>query len=681
MTKTTDDMNLRHNFLLLAALAIALLGWVGCVDQDFDEPPVRGLPSLTANVTIQQLKDLHTLGNTATEVTEDWIVSGIVVADDESGNLYQQLIIEDETGGIAVRLRSNGLYTLYPVGTEVFLKMKGLFVGDFNNFYQISGDAEGNTIESVLIPEYLVAGEQDKEVIPTATTLDDLINDQTVFDDLLSRLVVLEDVQFSSFELGGTFAVPGGGSGRNKTIEDCNGNTIILRNSDFADFAGDPLPEGNGPLTAVVTVFGSTKQLLIRYASDADFQGERCGSGGQGGDLISIEDLRSNYSGTTTEAPADSKIRGVVISDAANGNINGQNIFIQDGTAGIVVRFSDFHNFDLGDEVEISVGGQELSDFNGLVQVNNVPLTNASLLGDGTLPTPRDATISEILANVDTWESTLVRVMDVSISGGGTFAGNLTVTDASGSIAMFTLNGASFANLPVPTTTGNLTAIVSDFNGTQIILRNADDIDFEGGGGGDPTLISAADLRDLFESGAGNAPAAKLLRGIVISDVDNGNLTGRNVVIQDESGGIVVRFTDEHNFALGEEVEINVSNMEFNEFNGLLQVNNVPNSNAVSFGPGTLPAPRETTFEEINENAEEWESTLVIVENVSFTESGTYSGNKPMDDETDTINLYTRPQASFASANVPSGTFTLVAIVSQFDDIQLNIRNLNDIME
>ncbi len=673
-------MTLRQ-FLPLSFLFLAIFGLVACVDQDFDEPPVRQLPSLSANATIQQVKDLHTLGGTAAEITEDWIIAGTVVADDESGNFYQQIIIEDETGGVAVRMRSTGLYTLYPVGTEVFVKMKGLFIGDFANFYQISGDADGNTIDSALIPEFVVAGEADKTVTPTATTLDDILGNQSTFDDLLSRLIILEDVQFAGVDLGDTYATPGGGSGSNRTIEDCFGNTIVIRNSDFADFAGDPIPEGNGTMTAVLSLFGNTPQLLIRYASDTDFLGDRCGTGGQNGDLITIADVRSAYASGTTSGPADSKIRGVVISDRVNGNTNGQNVVVQDGTAGIVVRFTSDHAFNLGDEIEVNISGQELSDFNGLVQVNNVPPFSGSTIGAGTLPTPRDATISEILSNADAWESTLVRIVDATLSGGATLAGNLTVSDATGSISMFTFNGASFANLPIPTAAGNLTAIVSDFNGPQVIARNADDIDFEGGGGGDPTMISAMELRTLFGSGASSVPAAKLLRGIVISDTDNGNLTGRNVVIQDESGGIVVRFADDHNFALGEEVEINISLQELSEFAGLLQVNNVPNGNASSFGPATLPTPRQTSIEELLSNLETWESTLVEISDVSFASGGTFDGSQTIDDGTETMELYTRAQATFAGATLPTGEFTLIAIVSQFNDPQVIIRNLSDIMQ
>ncbi len=671
-------MRLRSLFFI-SFLAVLGLTFNACVDQEFDEPPVRGLPALEANATISQLKALHTLGTNATEITEDWIIAGTVVADDQSGNLYQQLVIEDESAGIVIRLGNTGLYTLYPVGTQLFVQMKGLYVNDFNNLYQIAGDADGGLIPSPLISEYVTAGEI-KEVTPTVTSLEEIVNNQATFNNLLSRLVSLEDLQFADVDLGDTYAVPGGGGGQNRTMTDCFGNAVTVRNSDFADFAGDPIPEGNGSLTAVLSVFGSTIQLTLRDASDVQFGGTRCGVS-TGGNLVSIADIRNAYATGTTAGPDDSKIRGVVISDRDNGNTTGRNMVIQDGTAGIVVRFTGNHSFSLGEEVEVTVSGQELSEFNGLVQVNEVPLGNAVSQGAATLPTPRVATVAELLANGDAWESTLVQIVGATMNGGPTYGDGVDVSDGTGTIPMFTFFSASFGGNQIPSEEGTLTAILSRFNGLQLNMRNAADADFEGGTGGDPQDVTASELRSLFEGGASSVPAAQKLRGVVISDGGNGNTTGRNLVLQDDSGGIVIRFSDEHNFALGEDLEITVSGLELSEFNGLLQVNNVPNANAISFGPGMLPEPREVTIQDILDNSEAWESTLVIIEDVSFTEGGTYNGLKTLQDATGSVAMFTRGDASFSGAAVPAGEFTIIAIVSQFNDPQVLIRNLNDIME
>src|SRR5207248_3306596 len=83
----------------------------------------------------------------------------------------------------------------------------------------------------------------------------------------------------------------------NFTIKSCEGENIILRNSSYAHFAGYGVPNGNGKIIAVYTVFGSTKQLNIRDTSDVKFYSPRCGGGGNGS-LISIADIRNFYQGS-----------------------------------------------------------------------------------------------------------------------------------------------------------------------------------------------------------------------------------------------------------------------------------------------------------------------------------------------------------------------------------------------
>jgi hypothetical protein len=286
-----------------------------------------------------------------------------------------------------------------------------------------------------------------------------------------------------------------------------------------------------------------------------------------------------------------------------------------------------------------------------------------------------------VLDNAEAWESTLVQINGASISGSATFAGATTVNDGSGSMTMFTRNSATFASSALPAEPVDMTAIVSQFTDHQLVIRNLEDVGGETGTGGDPEQISLAELRTLFESGASAVPANRFINAVVISDVDANNTDFRNMVIQDETGGIVVRFADPHSFALGEEVEVSVGGDELSEFNGLLQINDVDNADATSMGNGTLPEPRDATIQEILDNAEAWESTLVKVSDVSYTEGGTFSGAKTLDDGTATIATFTRSQATFSGSAVPNGAFSLTAMVSEFNSPQLTLRNLNDIQQ
>ena len=654
-------------------------GLSSCVDLEFDEPPITGTPlNVEANTTIAELKGLYVPGK-LTKIEDDIFIRGVVVADDRSGNFYRSFIFQDASGGIEVLINLTDYYNFYPIGRELAINCQGLYLGEYNGIVQLGGYTylQGGSEQLGDIVDYnqrISRGMLIGTPEPTAKT----INQLGTAD--ISTLVKLEDVEFAFSEVGLTLSDAFGQQTLNRTIQDCNGNSIVLRTSGFSTFANAAVPEGNGSIVAVFNVFGATKQLFIRELADLQMDGQRCSGGTGQEELITIAEVRDVFNNGGVEGPADKKIRGVVISDKDNGNIDVRNLIIQDASGGIVVRFQSPHNFALGEEVDVVVAGQELSEFNGLLQVNNLANELAKSNGAGTLPTPRAASVPEVLNNLEAWESTLVQISDATITGAATFNGTATVNDGAGSIAMFTRTGASFSGDPLPAGPVTPTAIVSQFNDPQLIIRNLDDVG-GGGTGGDPQLISLAELRSLFEGGAIRVPAAKKVRGIVISDIDNENLNGQNLALQDESGGMIIRFSATHNFSLGEEIEINVSGLELSEFRSLLQVNGVPNANAVSFGNGVMPAPREATIQEILDNFEAWESTLVKVANATVAEGGTYMGSKTLSDGTGEIVLFTRDAASFAGSPVPNGAFTLTAIVTQYDVPQVSIRNLNDIQQ
>lgn len=660
----------------------AVLILPACVDQDFDEPPVGDLTRLEANATIEELKALHTLGSDATLVTEPLLIEGVVVADDESGNLFRQIAIQDASGGIILRLNATGLFADYPVGTRLIIDAQGLYIGDFNNLYQINGSPEG-AIEANLIGEHVFIAERGLTVEPTDVRIDAL-EDPAVFDDLLATLIRLEGVQFIDANTQVPYADAVNRRSVNLTLVDCQGNEIIVRTSGFADFANQLTPTGNGSVTALLTVFGDTKQLILRDETDVQLTGDRCGSGSTGGERIAISELRSLFNGGATVGPDDSKIQGVVISDKDSDNWSGRNLVLQDGDSGIVVRFTDNHNFALGEEIEVNVAGQELSEFRGLLQVNEVPLGNAASLGTADQPEPRETTVDEILVNTEAWESTLIRLNGVVLGGAATYEGGVTVTDETGEITLFTRSAANFAGNPLPSGPVDLIAVVSDFDGPQLVIRNLQDVIGGNSGGGNPIFTTALELRQLFADGVRVVPAGVHLGGVVISDRTHENITGRNLVFQTGAGGIVIRFSDEHSFDLGEELDIIIGGQELSEFNGLLQVNGVPNNLVTSAGMTEVPAPREATIAEVLDNMagdQSWESTLVKITDVTFPEGGTFSGTQTVQDATASIAAFTRSQASFAGTSVPDGVVTVIAIVSEFNEPQLSFRSLNDVLD
>ncbi len=675
------------NALLKNLFVLFLLaGLSACVDLEFDAPPVDGEdPGITPNATIAQVKSLYKPGGFAI-IDQDWIIGGVVVADDRSGNFFRSIILQDETSGIEVRINQTNAYNFYPIGRQLFIRCKGLIIGDSNGVPQLGGylyieNGAQQLGDIVELNDRIIKGKRTETPAPRVRTIAELSEAD------ISSLVRIENVEFADADVGQTFADPVGRRTLNRTIRDCRNGTITLRTSGFSIFAGQRIPEGNGSITAIYSVFGTTKQLFIREISDINMTGARCSGGGGGNtndEPISIQEIRALFRSGASNGPAGRKIVGVVISDRTSNNWDGRNLVVQDATAGIAVRFQTNHSFNLGDQIEVSVGGQELSEFNGLLQINNIAPGQARGLGVGTLPVPREVTVNQIIANLETWESTLVRIVNGTLSGGTTYSGTRRLADATGSMDLFTRSQATFSGQALPTGPVNVVAVLSQFNNAQLVLRNLDDVTTGsgGGGGGDPggsgDLLTLQQVRNLFKSGTTSGPAGRKIRGVVISDRENNNWDGRNLVIQDSTGGIVVRFQNNHTFALGQLIEINIASQELSLFNGLLQVNNVTNTNAQLIGAGTLPTPREATISQILANQEAWESTLVRIKNATIA-SGSYSGSKNVTDGTGTVVMFTRTQASFASQTVPSGAVEITAVLSKFNTPQIIIRNTSDV--
>lgn len=483
--------------------ALLLMLPVSCVDLEFDQPPPGGEdPNLPVNITIAELKSRHTISQYE-QITDDITFAGLVISDDEEGNFFKQLILQDSTGGIELRIEITDIHNLYPVGRKLYIKAKGLWLGDYGGTTQLgagvgvgnNGDPELLRIPESIADQFIVSATYGNVVAPNTLTIDQL----TLSD--VSTLVRFENVQFVAGDAGQTYADPILQQTVNRNIEDCSRRRLIVRTSGFASFAGDTTPTGGGVIEGVLSIFRDDYQLTIRNLADVDMEGDRCASS-----TMTIAALRALYASGTTTVPSGS-VKGVVTSDYTSQSVTGRNLYIQDATAGITMRFDANHPFNLGNEISVDVSGALLSEFNGLLQVDGLSVGSASLEGNPGDVAPRVATILQILSNAQAWESTLVQIKDATISGGTTYSGSLTVTDATGSMVMFTRSQSTFASTAVPMGNVTITAILSEFNSPQLILRNASDVEGGSTGGGeevDENFEGLADNVDITLPGWAN---------------------------------------------------------------------------------------------------------------------------------------------------------------------------------
>ena len=262
------------NIRLITALLFLVISsayLTSCVKGDFDEPPIN-IPHVDfeANTTIAELKQSYT---GMEEIDSLIIIKGIVTANDESGNLYKKMVIQDETGAIELAIDQTSLYNEYKLGQEVYVKCQGLYIGDYNNLIQLGYIYQGSIGR---MPATMVEDHIFRDSLPGAAPQPELITLSQLSNPgpqnmIVSRLVTLEDVSFA--EPGEVWA-PQDASATSRTLMDQLGKSIVVRTSMYANFSGDTIPGGYGTVTGILTVFGTTWQLTLRDINDVkDFTG------------------------------------------------------------------------------------------------------------------------------------------------------------------------------------------------------------------------------------------------------------------------------------------------------------------------------------------------------------------------------------------------------------------------
>ncbi|MBL0357062.1 MAG: choice-of-anchor J domain-containing protein [Chitinophagaceae bacterium] len=276
---------------IMFVVAVAAVG-TSC-KKKFDAPPAEApAVSMTANTTIAQLKARHTVSGAIDKIDSgsDIIIRGIVIGDDRSGNLYKTIVIQDTTGGMAVLINGTNLYTSYPIGREVFIKCNNLYLSDYSNQIQLGGGIQAGSapaladISTSTINNVIFKGTFNNVVTPKDVTPAQL--GTSMQDKYQNTLIRISNAQFRTADTASTYASAGiiSPSAASYDLEYCANISspaglanIELRTSNYSNFAATALPNGNGTITAIYTLYRTFKQLTIRDASDVKFTGPRCG--------------------------------------------------------------------------------------------------------------------------------------------------------------------------------------------------------------------------------------------------------------------------------------------------------------------------------------------------------------------------------------------------------------------
>jgi hypothetical protein len=153
---------------------------------------------------------------------------------------------------------------------------------------------------------------------------------------------------------------------------------------------------------------------------------------------------------------------------------------LQDKDAGIKLYFggsSSASKFSIGDSLVVDLTGGTMQDYNGALEIAlSSSALPAAAIATGKIITPKELTIAEIGQQLPAIEYTLVKVKDATVPA-GTYSGNKTLTDPSGSMTLYTSSSATFAGDALPATKKTFTGYCTLFGSTkELMLRNTNDV-------------------------------------------------------------------------------------------------------------------------------------------------------------------------------------------------------------
>lgn len=217
------------------------------------------------------------------QIEKDMMIKAVVTGNDVSGNIYNQVSVQDASGAIIIAINGSGLSGYLPVGQEILVNLKGLYIGSYKKLPQIGGVntklSDGSLgmgkIERAIWNEHfkiLNPGEADAStVVPEEFDLTKL-TDAAYMDANVGKLMTLKKVKFASANGTNVWAPDDTNTSLElidaETGKRISSSNLVVRNSGYSKFANEVVPKGVFDITGIFTRYNNTWQIVLRSTDD-----------------------------------------------------------------------------------------------------------------------------------------------------------------------------------------------------------------------------------------------------------------------------------------------------------------------------------------------------------------------------------------------------------------------------
>lgn len=267
------------NKILFTAAVVALLA--GCANSDdYSNPDLSGMCT-ELNVTKQVTDITSASTSTLQQYTGNDVIEAIVTSSDKGGNFYKSISFVNTANntGFSMPVNAYNLYNEFRPGQKVYINMKdrtfvkqhgSTVIGSYYNNASpddLTDDGVGR-LSLVTYKDIIKRSCEpiNEEAIVKHISIADAKNDAN-----LNSLIELDGVQFTDESLGKKFydaSLNSIGGATNHMIVDAAGTKVIVRVSEYATFAAQAIPSGNGKIRGVMTKYNSDYQFMIRTMDD-----------------------------------------------------------------------------------------------------------------------------------------------------------------------------------------------------------------------------------------------------------------------------------------------------------------------------------------------------------------------------------------------------------------------------
>lgn len=214
------------------------------------------------------------------KVTDDVKLKLRVTGNDIGGNIYNKFFAQDENGeAIAICVYSGGMFSYLPVGQELLVDLKDLYIGTYGNQAQIgtpyttsSGNTYPGRMANNLWQQHFkllgydpsAANCQPMEMT-VAEFKDKYMNN---IDKYAGRLITLTDAELTEADGTKTWAPESTTDfSISRSIKNLP-SSVVVYTSTSAKFAGEIMPKGKVRLTGIFSRYGTTWQIQLRDIND-----------------------------------------------------------------------------------------------------------------------------------------------------------------------------------------------------------------------------------------------------------------------------------------------------------------------------------------------------------------------------------------------------------------------------